>query len=132
MTIAYFRRRYGSSGFLLSMLLSLTVYSYFAVFIGEWQANSNADNILKGSHGHVAYCRIKDYVSFPENVRKSFRQNTQEGRMRKIFETEHMIYLFPVFHTQQSNSQQKEKFDGESFGIKKNDLYFCRITGVRT
>lgn len=131
-SVAYVRFAFGDFGFYLSIAILFLLLSYLAVFGGSRVAHSYADNIILGNEGRKVYCELKYSADFHEDFRESFSKVTKSGRVRKIKETETMIYLFVVPESKPAEVQHQEPSHGESLEIQKNDISLCRVASGRS
>lgn len=130
--VAYIRFAFGDFGFYLSIAILFLLLSYLAVFGGSRVAHSYADNIILGDEGRKVYCELKNSADFHKDFRKSFIKVTADGRVRKIKETETMVYLFVVPDPESKSAHQEHDDHGESLEIQKNDVSLCRVASGRS
>ena len=121
--VLYCRQWIGQEWFYVFLLIVFVCVCYGANLIGASIADFHRDLITRGEAGKIAYCVLKEDATFPGAFVERFNDLTSKSKVRKIYETEHTIYLSFVLDVVPENLQ------GQSLMFSKRDIAYCRVVG---
>ena len=116
------RFSFGDRGYHLMAALLFVLLVAIAAMIGTHSAKSHSALITKGA-GRIAFCQLRDDAHVPSEFADRFAALTRGGRVRKIIETSETMYFSIVLDS------VPEGFRGQSIGIRKADVAYCRVLG---
>lgn len=109
--------------FYIFLLIVFVSVCYGAIRIGASIADSHRNLITSGEAGKIVYCVLKEEEKFPKAFVEKFNDLTSKSKVRKIYETDHTIYLSFVLDA------VPENFRGQSLMFSKRDVAYCRVVG---
>ena len=118
------RRKFGNRGFWGACALFFTLVCVVAVYQGRQYAIKEAQSVMTGIEGISAYCKLTRSDSISAEFSKKFEELTENHLMRKVIETEDVIYFTYVV---EESELDKYNIRGNSLAIKKSNIGHCRF-----
>ena len=123
---------FSATGWILTAAILLLGTCWIAVETGAAYATRKVESILEDNNGLIAYCSLKSdnamdgsNNAMDEKFKKSFKNKSESGKLKKIIETRDMIYF------SYTSENYMENIHGHSIAIKKSDIRFCRFVNFR-